>query len=52
MRKASEIKEDTAMTHSEKRVYLIKELLSEMPQYRDMDIPAMQRNRNGFLEVL
>ncbi len=27
------------MTHSEKRRYLIKELLSELPQYKDMEIP-------------
>ncbi|MDE7424014.1 MAG: protein-ADP-ribose hydrolase [Lachnospiraceae bacterium] len=27
------------MTHSEKRLYLIKELLSELPQYRNMKIP-------------
>lgn len=50
--KASGIKEDPAMTHSEKRVYLIKELLSEQPQYRDMEIPDNAEEQKRLLRSL
>lgn len=40
------------MTHSEKRLYLIKELLSEMPQYRDMDIPDNAEEQKRLLRSL
>lgn len=50
--KASGIKEDPAMTHSEKRVYLIKGLLSEQPQYRDMEIPDNAEEQKRLLRSL
>lgn len=40
------------MTHSEKRVYLIKELLSEQPQYRDMEIPDNAEEQKRLLRSL
>lgn len=39
------------MTHKEKREILIKELLTELPQYREMQIPQMKMNKKGFLGV-
>lgn len=45
--KACGREEGSAMTHDEKRLYLIRGLLSEIPQYRDMEIPehAMEQKR-------
>ncbi len=40
------------MTHSEKRLYLIKELLSELPQYRDMNIPDNVGEQKRLLRSL
>ncbi|MCD7748344.1 MAG: protein-ADP-ribose hydrolase [Firmicutes bacterium] len=40
------------MTHGEKRLYLIKELLSEMPQYRDIDIPDNAEEQKRLLRSL
>lgn len=40
------------MTHSEKRLYLIKELLSEQPQYRDMEIPSNTEEQKRLLRSL
>lgn len=40
------------MTHSEKRVYLIKELLSEQPQYRDMELPDDAEEQKRLLRSL
>lgn len=37
------------MIHSEKRLYLIKELLSELPQYRDMEIPDNTEEQKHLL---
>lgn len=40
------------MTHSEKRRYLIKELLSELPQYRSMEIPDDTEEQKRLLRSL
>lgn len=40
------------MTQSEKRLYLIKELLSELPQYKDMDIPDNAEEQRRLLRSL
>lgn len=40
------------MTHSEKRLYLIKELLSELPQYKDMEIPNNTEEQKRLLRSL
>ncbi|MDE6635532.1 MAG: protein-ADP-ribose hydrolase [Lachnospiraceae bacterium] len=40
------------MTHSEKRIYLIQELLSELPQYRDMEIPDNAQEQKRLLRSL
>lgn len=40
------------MTHSEKRLYLIKELLSELPQYRNMEIPDDAEEQKRLLRSL
>lgn len=40
------------MTHSEKRLFLIKELLSEQPQYKDMEIPANTEEQKRLLRSL
>lgn len=40
------------MTHSEKRLYLIKELLSELPQYRNMEIPDNTEEQKRLLRSL
>lgn len=40
------------MTHSEKRLYLIKELLSELPQYRDMNISDNAEEQKRLLRSL
>ncbi len=40
------------MTHTEKRRYLIKALLSEMPQYRDMEIPENTEEQKRLLRSL
>ncbi|MCM1158554.1 MAG: protein-ADP-ribose hydrolase [Bacteroidales bacterium] len=40
------------MTHDEKRRYLIKELLSESPQYRDMEIPDNIEEQKTLLRSL
>lgn len=40
------------MTQEEKRLYLIKELLNEQPQYREMEIPQDEREQNILLRSL
>lgn len=40
------------MTHSEKRLFLIKELLAELPQYRGMKIPADFEEQKRLLRSL
>ena len=40
------------MTHSEKRQFLIKELLSEQPQYGDVEIPDNTEEQKRFLRSL
>lgn len=40
------------MTHSEKRLYMINELLSEQPQYRDMEIPRSEDEQKRLLRGL
>ena len=40
------------MTHNEKRLYLIKELLSELPQYRNMEIPNNTEEQKRLLRSL
>lgn len=40
------------MTHSEKRIYLIKELFLESPQYRDMEIPDDVQEQKRLLRSL
>ncbi|RKI79811.1 protein-ADP-ribose hydrolase [bacterium 0.1xD8-71] len=40
------------MTHEEKRIYLIRELLSEQPQYRNMEIPGETEEQKRLLRSL
>lgn len=40
------------MTHSEKRIFLIKELLSELPQYREAEIPENGDEQKRLLRSL
>ena len=40
------------MTHEEKRLYLIKTLLSEQPRYRNMEIPADGQGQKDLLRSL
>lgn len=40
------------MTQEEKRIYLIKELLNEQPQYREMEIPQDEREQKILLRSL
>lgn len=40
------------MTHTEKRRFLIQELLAELPQYRDMQIPANEEEQKRLLRSL
>ena len=40
------------MTQSEKRLFLINELLSEQPQYRDMQIPQSEAEQRRLLRSL
>lgn len=40
------------MTQGEKRLYLIRELLSELPQYRDMEIPDNTEEQKRLLRSL
>lgn len=40
------------MTHNEKRIYLIQELLSEFPQYRKMKIPNCSEEQKALLRSL
>lgn len=40
------------MTHKEKRVYLIKELLAELPQYQEMQIPENEEEQKRLLRSL
>lgn len=40
------------MTHDEKRLFLIQELLSELPRYRDMTIPADVKEQKQLLRSL
>lgn len=45
-------KEDDAMTHEEKRVYLIKTLLAEQPRYRNIKITADVQGQKDLLRTL
>ena len=40
------------MTHDEKRMVLIRDLLAELPQYRDMQIPADEDEQKRLLRSL
>ena len=40
------------MTHEEKRIYLIKSLLAEQPQYEDMEIPKTAAKQKQLLRSL
>ena len=40
------------MTHTEKREYLIKTLLSEQPRYRDITVPADEYAQKNLLRSL
>lgn len=40
------------MTQKERRIYLIKELLHEQPQYADMEIPADEQEQKNLLRSL
>lgn len=40
------------MTHKEKREILIKELLTELPQYREMQIPTNENEQKRLLRSL
>ena len=40
------------MTHEEKRLYLIKTLLSEQPRYRNIEIPADGQGQKDLLRSL
>ena len=40
------------MTHNEKRIYLIKELLEEQPQYKNMEIPDNVEEQKRLLRSL
>lgn len=40
------------MTQEEKRLYLIKELFNEQPQYREMEIPQDEREQKILLRSL
>ncbi len=40
------------MTHQEKRIFLIKKLLSELPQYSDLDIPNNEEEQKRLLRSL
>ncbi|MCM1388139.1 MAG: protein-ADP-ribose hydrolase [Bacillus sp. (in: Bacteria)] len=40
------------MTHREKRQYLIQELLAELPQYQDMEIPDNDEEQKRLLRTL
>ena len=40
------------MTHSEKRLFLIRELLSELPQYSRMKIPDSSEEQQRLLRSL
>lgn len=40
------------MTQMEKRIYLIKELLSELPEYKDMEIPKGEEEQKRLLRSL
>lgn len=40
------------MTHTEKRRFLIQELLAELPQYRDMQIPSNEEEQKRLLRSL
>lgn len=40
------------MTHNEKRIFLIRELLAELPQYRAMEIPENEDEQKRLLRSL
>lgn len=40
------------MTHAEKRVYLIKQLLAEQPQYKEIEIPKKAFEQQRFIRTL
>ena len=40
------------MTQAEKRIYLIRSLLDEQPQYRDMEIPQKEQEQKQVLRAL
>ena len=45
-------KEDDAMTHEDKRIYLIKTLLAEQPRYRNIEIPTDTQGQKDLLRSL
>ena len=46
------MKGEPKVTHNEKREYLIKELLSELPQYSAMEIPNNEDEQKRLLRSL
>ncbi len=40
------------MTHEEKRIYLIRSLLAEQPEYGDIEIPAAAQGQKDLLRSL
>lgn len=46
------VREGVTMTQKERRIYLIKELLHEQPQYADMEIPADGQEQKNLLRSL
>ena len=40
------------MTHEEKRIFLIKKLLFELPQYKDIEIPEQEEEQKRLLRSL
>lgn len=40
------------MTHNENRLFLIRELLSELPQYKDMELPVEMEEQKRLLRSL
>ena len=40
------------MTHSEQRIYLIKELLDEDPGYQGISVPSDEQEQKGLLRSL
>ena len=40
------------MTQTEKRIYLIRSLLNEQPQYQDIEIPSSEQAQKQLLRAL